>query len=116
MRRPRLAVVVGSGGMKCAAAVGMWKVLQREGIPFDMTVGCSGGSIYAAAMAMGMDALEAERHTHRMWEGLFSRLHYRSLLRSLLPRKLGFSERIGLVDDRAVGKVLRSEEHTSELQ
>src|SRR5690606_36915430 len=82
-RRPRLAVVVGSGGMKCAAAVGMWKVLQRENIPFDLVVGCSGGSIYTAAMAMGMDALEAERHTHRMWEGLFNRLHYRSLLRSL---------------------------------
>lgn len=106
-RRPRLAVVVGSGGMKCAAAVGMWKVLQREGIPFDMTVGCSGGSIYTAAMAMGMDALEAERRTHRMWDGLFKRLHYRSLLRSLLPRRLGFNERLGVVDDRAVAKVMR---------
>ncbi len=106
-RRPRLAVVVGSGGMKCAAAVGMWKVLQREGIPFDMTVGCSGGSIYTAAMALGMDALEAERRTHRMWDGLFKRLHYRSLLRSLLPRRLGFNERLGLVDDRAVARVMR---------
>jgi NTE family protein len=106
-RRPRLAVVVGSGGMKCAAAVGMWKVLQREGIPFDMTVGCSGGSIYTAAMAMGMDALEAERRTHRMWEGLFKRLHYSSLLRSLLPRRLGFNERLGVVDDRAVARVMR---------
>ena len=106
-RRPRLAVVVGSGGMKCAAAVGMWKVLQREGIPIDIAVGCSGGSIYTAAMAMGMDALEAEAHTHRMWEGLFKRLHLRSVLRSLLPRRLGFNERLGLVDDRAVGKVMR---------
>lgn len=106
-RRPRLAIVVGSGGMKCAAAVGMWKVLQRERIPIDIAVGCSGGSIYAAAMAMGMDALEAERNTHRMWEGLFNRLHWRSVLRSLLPRRLGFSERIGLVDDRAVARVMR---------
>lgn len=106
-RRPRLAIVVGSGGMKCAAAVGMWKVLQRERIPIDLAVGCSGGSIYAAAMAMGMDALEAERNTLRMWEGLFSRLHWRSVVRSLLPRRLGFSERIGLVDDRAVARVMR---------
>lgn len=106
-RRPRLAIVVGSGGMKCAAAVGMWKVLERERIPVDIAVGCSGGSIYAAAMAMGMDVLEAERNTHRMWEGLFNRLHWRSVLRSLLPRRLGFSERIGLVDDRAVARVMR---------
>ena len=106
--RARVAVVVGSGGMKCAAAVGMWKVLQRESIPVDLVVGCSGGSIYTAAMAMGMDALEAERHTLRMWEGLFNRLDYRSVLRSLLPRRLGlFDARLGLVDDRAVGRVMR---------
>lgn len=105
--RPRLALVIGSGGVKCAAAVGMWKVLQREGIRPDLVVGCSGGALYAAAMALGMDALEAERRSHQMWPGLFSRVHYRSLLRSLLPRRLGFSEQIGLVDDRRVGTVLR---------
>lgn len=106
-RRPRLALVVGSGGMKCVAAVGMWKVLQREGIHPDLVVGCSGGALYAASMALGMDALQAERHSHRMWDGLFKRVHYRSLLRSLLPRRFGFSERIGLVDDRGVAANLR---------
>jgi len=106
-RRPRLALVVGSGGIKCVAAVGMWKVLQREGIRPDLVVGCSGGALYTAAMALGMDALDAERHSHRMWDGLFKRIHYRSLLRSLLPRRLGFSERIGLVNDRGVAAVLR---------
>src|SRR5690606_20094837 len=93
--------------MKCASAVGLWKVLQRERIPFDLVVGCSGGSIYTAAMAMGMDAIEAEQHTLRMWGGLFAKLNFMSVLRSLLPRRFGFSERIGLVDDRAVGKVMR---------
>lgn len=101
--RPRVALVVGSGGVKCAAAVGMWKVLEREGIRPDMVVGCSGGSIYMAAMALGRDAEEAERRSQGMWTGLFDRVHYRSVLRSLLPRRLGFSERIGLVDDAAVG-------------
>lgn len=106
-RRPRLAIVIGSGGVKCAAAVGMWRVLQREGIRPDLVVGCSGGSLYAAAMALGMDALEAEQHSHRMWHGLFSRVHLPSLLRSLLPGRLGFSERMGLVDDRGIETVLR---------
>lgn len=105
--RPRVAVVVGSGGIKCAAAVGMWKVLHREGIPVDLVVGCSGGSIYTAAMALGMDPAEAERHSHVMWKGLFNRLHYRSVMRSLLSRWLGFDERLGIVDDRAVGAVMR---------
>ncbi|WP_149195169.1 patatin-like phospholipase family protein [Luteimonas suaedae] len=106
-RRGRLAVVVGSGGVKCVAAVGMWKVLQSEGIQADLVVGCSGGSLYVASMALGMDALEAEERSHRMWHGLFKRIHYRSVLRSLLPRRLGFSERIGLVNDRAVGATVR---------
>ncbi|MET4576051.1 patatin-like phospholipase family protein [Ottowia thiooxydans] len=106
-RRPRLAVVIGSGGLKCAAGVGMWKVLQREGIRPDLVVGCSGGSLYTAGMALGMDAREAEQRSSRMWNGLFERVHYVSVLRSLLPRRFGFSERVGLVNDRAVSEVLK---------
>lgn len=106
-RRPKLALVVGSGGMKCVAAIGMWKVLQREGIQPDLVVGCSGGSLYTASMALGMDALEAERVSPRMWDGLFKRFHFRSLLRGLLPHRLGGSERIGLIDDRAVAANMR---------
>ncbi|MGY1409004.1 MULTISPECIES: patatin-like phospholipase family protein [unclassified Luteimonas] len=101
--RPRVALVVGSGGVKCAAAVGMWKVLEREGISPDMVVGCSGGSIYMAGMALGRSADEADAFSRGMWQGLFGRIHYRSVLRSLLPRRFGFSERIGLIDDAAVG-------------
>jgi NTE family protein len=81
----------------------MWKVLQREGIRPDMVVGCSGGSIYMAGMALGRNAEEAESYSQDMWTGLFKRIHFPSLLRSLLPRRFGFSERIGLVDDAAVG-------------
>ncbi|MGO1541106.1 MAG: patatin-like phospholipase family protein [Luteimonas sp.] len=106
-RRPRLALVVGSGGIKCVAAVGMWKVLQREGIRPDLVVGCSGGALYTASMALGMDADEAERISPRMWDGLFKRIHLRSVLRGLLPRGLGGSERIGLINDRAVGANMR---------
>ncbi len=105
---PRIAVVVGSGGMKCAAAVGMWKVLHRERIPVDLAVGCSGGAIYTAAMALGMHPEEAERHTLVMWEGLFRQIHYRSVFRSLLSRWLGFNERTGLIDDRAIARVMET--------
>ncbi len=36
--RKRLALVVGAGGLKCAAALGLWKVLLREGINIDLFV------------------------------------------------------------------------------
>ena len=45
---PRVAVILGSGSVKCAAALGLLRVLKREGIGIDMIVGCSGGSLYAA--------------------------------------------------------------------
>ena len=63
--RKRVALVIGAGSVKCAAALGLWKVLKREGIAVDMVVGCSGGSLYAAAMALGYDAEETEAMTRR---------------------------------------------------
>jgi NTE family protein len=103
-----VAVVIGSGGVKCAAAMGMWKVLARERIPVDVVVGCSGGAIYAAAMALGFDVTEAERQTLVGWRDLFGRLHRRSVLRAVFPRLLRFSERVGLLDDRRVDATLRA--------
>lgn len=50
----RIALVIGSGGVTCAAALGLWRVLQREGIGLDLVAGCSCGSIYAATMALGL--------------------------------------------------------------
>jgi NTE family protein len=41
--RPSVALVIGSGGIKCAAALGVWKLLQREGIDVSVAVASSGG-------------------------------------------------------------------------
>ncbi len=49
--KKRISLVIGSGGIKCAAAIGMWRVLQAEKISVDRIVGCSGGSIYGALIA-----------------------------------------------------------------
>ena len=51
----RVALVIGAGSVKCAAALGLWRTLDRHGIELDMVVGCSGGSLYAAVMALGYD-------------------------------------------------------------
>lgn len=106
-RRTRIGLVIGSGGIKCTAAVGLLKVLHREGIPVDIAVGCSGGAIYAGLFALGDDIFEVERQTLDLWNNLFGRLHYRSLLRAIAPMFLGYHERVGLVDDRRVWDVLK---------
>lgn len=99
-RRPRIAVVIGSGGLKCAAAAGMYRVLKRHGVEADLAVGCSGGALYAAFLAMGLDVAAVERHTLSLEKDLLRKLHLRSLSRGLLARWFGFNERFGLVNDR----------------
>jgi NTE family protein len=106
--RPRGGRVIGSGGLKCVAALGLWRVLERERIPVDVAVGCSGGSIYAAAIALGHDRQLSEERTLHMWNDLFTRLHVRSVLRALAPGLLGFGDRLGLVDDRRVWRAMDS--------
>ena len=105
----RVALVIGAGAVKCAAALGMWQVLNREGIEIDMLVGCSGGSLFATLMALDEDIDTCIEHTQRLWNRQVTRKrHWPSLLRAALPGLLGFDERFGLIDDRVL--VTRLEE------
>ncbi len=101
--QPRVALVIGSGSVKCAAALGLWRVLRREGIGLDLVVGCSGGSLYAAAIALGYAPEQATSLSLRLFTreatGLRDR---RALLRAAFPRLFGFHERFGMRDDRRV--------------
>ncbi|MDX1664159.1 MAG: patatin-like phospholipase family protein [Candidatus Promineifilaceae bacterium] len=98
---PRLALVIGSGSVKCAAALGLWRLLEEEKIPLDMVVGCSGGSMYAAAIALGGDVAAYEEMTLDFWTSdLMS--GYASNLKAVMAREVRFDERSGLVDDAPV--------------
>lgn len=106
--RPRVAVVVGSGGLKCAAAIGMWKVLQHAGIEVDVVVGCSGGAIYTAAMALGMSVEQVEHDTLKLWDGVFKRLRYRALVPGMFWKGADREDNLGLLDDRLVEERLHA--------
>ncbi len=102
----RLSVVIGSGGVLCAAALGLSKALRREGLKPTMAVGCSGGSIYAATIALGLDPDEAEGltlnlFTSDVFEG------YASHLKSALTGETRFTETSSLIDDAALLDRLR---------
>ena len=43
-KKKKIALVIGAGSVKCAAALGLWKVLKEENIPFDMHMEDKGGS------------------------------------------------------------------------
>jgi NTE family protein len=106
--RKRIALVIGSGAVKCAAALGLWKVLAREGIEVDMLVGCSGGSLFATTMALGFEVEACIAKTRQMWNReITARRDLPSLLRALLPGALKFNERFGMVSDKVMLARLR---------
>lgn len=99
--KPRVALVVGSGSVKCAAALGMWKVLARENIQIDMFVGCSGGSLYVACMALGYSYEEAVNYTKNLWnETVTEKKNWRAIASTILPRLFNFDERFSMFSDK----------------
>lgn len=107
--RKRVALVIGSGSVKCAAAIGLYKVLQREGIELNMVVGCSAGAIYAALIAIGHSPELGTQMTQRLWtKEITDRRDNGALLRAMAPKWLGFTaERFGLRSDRLIMERLR---------
>jgi len=60
-RRPRIGLVLGGGGARGAAHIGVIKVLEEMHIPIDFIVGTSMGSIVGGAYASGASPAEMER-------------------------------------------------------
>jgi NTE family protein len=105
---PRVALVVGSGSVKCAAALGLWRVLARERIRVDLLVGCSGGAVFAAGLALGMSPEEVEAAAVRLFTREATSTRDRmALLRAAFPRTFGFTERWALRDERPLNDALR---------
>lgn len=107
MSAKKVSVVIGSGGIKCAAAIGLVKVLQEENIPLDLIVGCSGGSMYAALIAAGVSAEEMQARTLYLWTTEVMK-DYTSNLKATQDGSVRFNERSGLVDDSVMNERLRT--------
>ena len=52
---PRVAVVLGGGGLKPLAALPLFEYLQKKNIPLSLLIGCSGGSVVVSAMGRGLE-------------------------------------------------------------
>lgn len=58
--RPKIALVLSGGGAKGFAHIGVLKILEAEGIPIDIIVGTSMGSIVGGLYSIGYCAYEIE--------------------------------------------------------
>ena len=63
--RPRIGLVLGGGGAKGAAHVGVLRVLEEMRIPVDCIVGTSMGALVGGTYATGMSADELEQAVRR---------------------------------------------------
>lgn len=99
-KKKKIALVIGAGSVKCAAALGLWKALEKENIHFDMIVGCSGGSIYATAMAMGYSLDEIVEQTKRLWnKSITEKRNWRALASVVLPAVFKFDNQFSMMSD-----------------
>ncbi len=60
-QRPRVGIVLGGGGARGAAHIGVLKELERLRIPVDVIAGTSMGAIVGGLYASGMTAVELEK-------------------------------------------------------
>jgi len=79
LNRPKVAVVLSGGGAKGFAHIGVLKVLEDEGIPIDIIVGTSMGSIVGGLYSIGYSADEIA--------GLSLSQDWAALLSDNIPRK-----------------------------
>jgi NTE family protein len=102
----RIALVIGSGGIKCAAAIGLRRVLQEEKIAVDSIVGCSGGSVYGALIANHIDVNDMAKWSTELWTTDIMQ-GYTENLKASKDGRLRFNERSGLADDTVMNMKLR---------
>lgn len=106
---PRIALVLGSGGIKCLASIGLLKVLHRERIIPDVIVGSSGGSLFGAVYAAGEHPDAIEQQVLKMWQKKeFRDIKYVDILKMFLPKVLRYDEMFGLVRGDRIEKIFRN--------
>lgn len=104
---PRLALVVGSGGVRGVAAIGVADILEREGLRVDLVAGCSSGALFGATVAMGMPAYHALRAATDFWRAeLTEQRRWKAYAQLVAPRLLGFGADFAMRDPGLIRKTL----------
>ncbi|MGH9849404.1 MAG: patatin-like phospholipase family protein, partial [Blastocatellia bacterium] len=105
---PKIALVLGTGGIKAMAGLALFEFLDQQKIPIDLMVGCSGGALACATIGMGLRPDEIrDLGMQRLQKSLFTKLNYRSLL-GIFNSHLGtFDKTSGVINPHEWQKALR---------
>lgn len=105
----QLALVLGSGGVRSIAALGIAERLAREGIRPDLIVGCSSGALFGAQIAHGMHGEEAVCLATTLWSAeLTQQRRWRAYPQLVAPKLAGFGAGFALRDDRLIAERIES--------
>jgi NTE family protein len=96
---PRLALVLGSGGVRSIAALGIVDVLDDVGLKPDLVVGCSSGALFGACVAAGWTGGQGLDAALRLWSAeLTQKTRWRAYVELVAPKLLGFGADFALRD------------------
>lgn len=84
-RKPKVALIVGSGGIKPLGLSCFFRFLEQNHLKPDLIIGCSGGSILSSYWASGFSADYLDAFTNSIGEyfktnKMFDKIDYRTLL------------------------------------
>lgn len=107
--KPKIGLIIGSGGIKALAAISLFKFLEEAKIEVDLLIGCSGGSLVGGYWASGYNAQYIHEHAGEWWSrDLFSQTDYRTLL-SIAGLPFGrFSLKNGLIKKNKIQNLFKN--------
>jgi NTE family protein len=96
---PRLALVLGSGGVRSVAALGIVDVLEDAGLKPDLVVGCSSGALFGACVAAGWTGGQGLDAALKLWSPeLTQKTRWRAYVELVAPKLSGFGADFALRD------------------
>jgi NTE family protein len=104
--RPKVGVVLGSGGIKAFGGIPLFEFLERQGIAIDLLVGCSGGSVVCAGIGAGYSTAEIRTLVSELLDRrLFEQRDYRTLLGIVSPQLGRFDKSSGILKPDGIRRI-----------
>ncbi|MFH1368372.1 MAG: patatin-like phospholipase family protein [Elusimicrobiota bacterium] len=103
--RPRIALVLGGGGARGLAHIGVLKVLDEEKLPVDMIIGNSVGALVGSLYAAGVPMDKIEQIGENIGWNDLTNISDPSIIRLLITKRLLSTEKMEKYLQKNIGSV-----------
>lgn len=108
-KKPKIGVVIGSGSVRSTAALGLFRVLEREGVEVDMIAGTSGGALTGATIALGPTLDDAQQGLLKgLTRDVMTEFNYQAFIQIAMPQIVKFPENFSIFGDKGTFRNLRA--------